>query len=137
LARTRCVYVPASCDPATPTPVVIDLHGRLGAATDEPPLTLSTAKADAEGFVVVYPQAWGSPTSWNAGGCCDPAASNNIDDVGFIRALIDELDAKLCVDDRRVYAMGMSNGGYLSQRLACGLADRGAAIGPGAGAPAV
>jgi polyhydroxybutyrate depolymerase len=137
LSRTANVHVPAGYDPQTPTPVVIDMHGRLGNATDEPPLSLSTPKADAEGFIVVYPQAWGSPTSWNAGGCCDPANTNNIDDVGFIHALIDELDAKLCVDDRRVYAMGMSNGGYLSQRLACELADRVAAIGPVAGTLAV
>jgi polyhydroxybutyrate depolymerase len=137
LSRTANVHVPAGYDPHKPTPVVIDMHGRLGNATDEPPLSLTTPKADAEGFIVVYPQAWGSPTSWNAGGCCDPANTNNIDDVGFIHALIDELDAKLCVDDRRVYAMGMSNGGYLSQRLACELADRVAAIGPVAGTLAV
>ena len=133
LARTANVHVPASYDPTKGTAVVIDLHGRLGDAAGEAALNGSIAKSDAAGFIVVHPQSATSPTSWNAGACCDPANTDNVDDVGFISALIDQLEAKLCVDPDRVYAMGMSNGAYMSHTLACKLADRIAATGPVAG----
>jgi len=131
--RTAEVHVPASYDPSKPTAVVLDLHARLGNGADEAMLTSSTAKSDSAGFIVVYPESMTSPTSWNAGGCCDPANTNHIDDVGFISALLDQLESQLCVDDHRVFAMGMSNGAYLSHTLACELGDRIAAIGPVAG----
>jgi polyhydroxybutyrate depolymerase len=56
-----------------------------------------------------------------------------VDDVGFVNKMIDELQAKLCVDDKRVFSTGMSNGGFLSHRLACELSTRIAAIAPVAG----
>ena len=134
LTRTAKVHVPASYDPSKKTPLVINLHGRTGNATSQEVISHSIAKSNKEGFVVIHPEAWGSPTSWNAGGgCCDPAYANNIDDSGFVAKLIDEAAARLCLDADRVYAMGLSNGGYLSHRVACELADKIAAIGPVAG----
>lgn len=131
-SRTANVHVPASYDPTKPTPVVIDIHGRTANADSQMLLSRSKAKSDAAGFIVVHPQSATSPTSWNAGTCCSPANSGT-DDVGFIAALLDELEAKLCVDPARVFAMGMSNGAYLSHSLACKLSDRIAAVGPVAG----
>lgn len=132
--RKALVHVPASYNPQTPTPVVVDLHGRTGWASQQAGLSHSKAKSDAEGFIVIYPESATSPTAWNAGGgCCDPAAANQVDDTGFIAALLDEAVARLCVDPDRVYAMGLSNGGYLAYRLACELGDRFAAIGSVAG----
>lgn len=132
--RSARVHVPASYDPAARTPVVINLHGRTGWAQQQANLSRAIAKSDAEGFIAIHPEATGSPTAWNAGGgCCDPAYSNNVDDSGFIAALIDEAAARLCVDADRVYVMGLSNGGYLAHRLACEHADKIAAIGPVAG----
>ena len=134
LTRTTKVHVPASYDPTKRTPLVINLHGRTGNALSQEVLSHALAKSDKEGFVVMHPEAWGSPTSWNAGGgCCDPAYANNIDDVGFVAKLIDEAEEKLCLDADRVYVMGLSNGGYLAHRVACELSDRVAAIGPVAG----
>jgi polyhydroxybutyrate depolymerase len=134
LPRSAKVHVPASYDPTQRTALVINLHGRTSNASQQAWLSHAIAKSDAEGFVVIHPEAWGSPTSWNAGGgCCDPAAANNIDDAGFIRALLDEAESKLCIDDSRVYVMGLSNGGYLAHRIACELTDRIAAIGAVAG----
>jgi len=131
--RTAEVHVPASYDPAHPTPVVLDFHGRLGDGAGEAALNNSIAKSDAEGFIVVHPESGTSPTSWNAGTCCDPASTNNVDDVGFTTALLDQMNAQLCVDPDRVYAMGMSNGAYFSHTLACELGNRIAAIAPVAG----
>jgi polyhydroxybutyrate depolymerase len=131
--RVARVHVPATYDPATRTPLVVDLHGRTQTAIAQARLSAATTLADSEGFIVIQPESATSPTSWNAGTCCDPATTNQLDDVGFVRALLDEAEARLCIDTARVYAQGMSNGGYLSHRLGCELADRFAAIGPVAG----
>lgn len=139
VARAARVHVPASYDPTKRTPIVIDLHGRTGWASQQAGLSHSLAKSDAAGFIAIYPESATSPTSWNAGGgtsaggCCDPAYANGVDDAGFIRELLDEAEAKLCVDTDRVYAMGLSNGGYLAYRVACELSDRIAAVGSVAG----
>ena len=134
VARTANVHVPASYDPTKPTPVVLNIHGLTSTADQQAQISHAIAKSDSAGFVVVHPQADTSPiTSWNAGTCCDPASSSNNDDMGFMTALLDQLDATLCVDDSRVFAMGLSNGAYMSYRLACELDDRIAAVGPVAG----
>lgn len=129
--RTVRVHVPPGYDSTKPTPVVLNFHGRNSTAQQEELISGMTPKADAKGYVVVYPTGVGQ--TWNAGLCCGQAQTDNIDDVGFTRALIDELEKKLCVDKRRVFATGLSNGGFMSNRLGCELADRIAAIGPVAG----
>ena len=134
LTRTVHVHVPASYDPSKRTPVVVNLHGRTSNASQQAWLSHAIAKSDAAGFVVIHPEAWGSPTSWNAGGgCCDPAAANNIDDSGFMTAVLDEAEARLCVEPTRIFFEGLSNGGYLVHRVACELTDRVGAIGAVAG----
>lgn len=135
--RPALVHVPASYDPAVPMAVVVDLHGLSMDDNSEASLTHANAAADANGFISVHPQGATTPGSWNAGGCCGTAPSLNIDDMGYLTSLLDMLDDQLCVDDHRVYAMGMSNGAYMSHRLACELADRIAAIGPVSGGIAV
>jgi polyhydroxybutyrate depolymerase len=132
-SRTARVHVPASYDPTQRTPVVFDVHGRTQNASQQMGLSKSVVKSDAAGFIAIYPESATSPTSWNSGTCCDPASTNDLDDTGFLTKLLDEAEAKLCVDTARVYMMGMSNGGYESHRIACELADRFAAVGPVAG----
>lgn len=130
LSRTAKVHVPPSYSPAKAMPLVVNIHGRTHNATGQATLSHAIAKSDAAGFVVIHPEAWGTPTSWNAGTCCEPATTNNIDDIGFMTKLLDEAEDKLCIDKDRIYFMGLSNGGYLSHRGACQLTDRLAAIGP-------
>jgi polyhydroxybutyrate depolymerase len=131
--RVAKVHVPASYDPFNRTPLVIDIHGRTQNASGEMALTLSVPKSDAEGFIAIYPESGVSPTAWNSGTCCDPASTNNIDDTGFFKKLLDEAENRLCIDPQRIYMMGMSNGAYQSHRMACEIADRVAAVGPVAG----
>jgi len=131
--RTAIVRIPPGYDPATATPVVLNFHGYGGSPTQEESLTLMDAESDTAGFVLVYPQGTGSIPSWNAGACCGTAAESDLDDVGFVGTLLDTLEAELCVDATRVFATGMSNGGFLAQRLGCELSDRIAAIAPVAG----
>lgn len=129
--RTFDVHVPTGYDGQTATPVVLDLHGRAFTAQAQSELSGMNALADQEGFIVVHPQGVGR--TWNGGVCCGEASRDNIDDVGFISALLDNLQQELCVDTRRVYATGMSNGAFLAHRLACELSERVAAIAPVAG----
>ncbi len=131
--RTFDVHVPASYNPATPMPVVLNFHGLTSNSAQEELLAKTNEKGDAVGFIAVHPQGTGNPASWNAGACCSPANDSMVDDVGFVGAMIDKLELDLCVDPARVFATGMSNGGFLSHRLACELADRIAAVAPVAG----
>lgn len=129
--RTFLVHVPADYDPSAPTPVVLDMHGRAFTAQAQRALTGMDELADVEGFVAVHPQGVGR--TWNAGLCCGEAMREGVDDVGFVAAMLDALEAELCVDRRRVFVTGLSNGGFIAHRLACELSDRIAAIAPVAG----
>jgi polyhydroxybutyrate depolymerase len=73
--------------------------------------------ADSAKFVVAYPDGIGR--SWNGHGCCSRAMRENIDDVGFITAMVGQISADVAIDKLRVYAAGISNGGILSYALAC------------------
>ena len=132
LTRTLTVHVPASYDPAQTTPLVLDFHGEFSDGAQQDELSGMSAKADAEGFIAMFPEGIGG--SWNAGGdCCGTALQENVDDVGFVSDILETAAVRLCVDPRRVFVTGMSNGAYLAQRLGCALADRIAAIAPVAG----
>lgn len=136
LVRTFRVYVPPSYDDGAATPVVFLLHGGFGSGAQIEASTHMLEVAAAEGVVVISPDGVANPgaiRTWNAGGCCGYAASADVDDVGFLAAALDRVEEELCVDTRRVYATGMSNGAMLSHRLGCDLADRVRAIATVAG----
>jgi len=142
LQRSYLVHLPASYDKSRPWPLVIVLHGGGSEAKTMDPLTDFNALADKQGFVVVYPEAYkhlitgpGLSQHWNDGRG-DPgikAQAENIDDVAFISALIDHLVQNLTIDEKMVYATGISNGAFMSNRLGCELSDKIAAIAPVAG----
>jgi polyhydroxybutyrate depolymerase len=137
MARTFSVYVPAKYVAATSTPdtLVFVFHGLTETATGNglsiDYISQMDPVSDAQGFLVVYPQGIGN--SWNAGRCCGQAVSSNVDDVGFFDDMVAWVESKYCVDPKRVYAAGLSNGGFFSNRLACERANVVAAIGPVAG----
>lgn len=132
-SRRVDVHLPAGYDPTVGAPLVLNFHGYTSDGAQEALLSQMNAKADAEGFVALYPYGTGSPLSWNAGACCGQAVQNAVDDIGFVRAVVDHADDALCIDDTRVFATGMSNGGFLSHRIGCELSDRFAAVAPVAG----
>jgi polyhydroxybutyrate depolymerase len=136
--RSYILHVPASLSGAGPYPVVLVFHGGSGNAQTAIEMTGFNDVADTHGFLVVYPNGTGRFSderllTWNGGGCCAYAQEANVDDVGFVRAVIKDLEAVAPVDRRRIYATGMSNGGILSHRLGCEAADLIAAIAPVAG----
>ncbi len=133
--RAYRVHTPPGYDGAQTTPVVLVFHGWLETNDDIEALAKMTPVTDQHGAIVVYAQ--GLSNSWNAGSCCGTSAQNGVDDVGFVGAMITAIEEAYCVDDRRIFSAGFSNGGMLSHRLACELSDRIAAIGPVAGTIAV
>lgn len=131
--RTFLVHVPPSLDATRPTPVVLVLHGGGGSGKQAEDSTLMSPIADREGFIAVYPDGIGVVKTWNGGLCCGRAMEDKVDDTAFVAALLDHVEGRACVDKKRVFATGMSNGSLMSHRLACELSSRIAAIAPVAG----
>lgn len=129
LERSFTLVVPAAGQ--GPRPLVIMLHG--GATADG----RSTMRwgfqplAARDGVITVHPDGMGE--GWNDGrqsGYLTARQGGEVDDVGFIGAMIDTLAAEGLVDAKRVFVVGGSNGGMMALRLACESADRFAAIAP-------
>jgi polyhydroxybutyrate depolymerase len=137
--REYLVHVPAGAENGKRLPVVFNFHGGGSDAPAEKAYSQMDATADRHRFVVVYPQ--GTPPApgvqslrtWNAGECCGPARREQVDDVGFTLAVLDDLAGRTPVDRRRVYATGISNGGMMAYRLAADASKRVAAIASVAG----
>jgi polyhydroxybutyrate depolymerase len=128
--RPYILHIPPGFDNSQPVPLVLAFHGVGLDANEMIRISGFNSQSDASGFIVVYPNGTGATKSWNGGHCCGEAAKNNVDDVGFVRALIGELSTIINIDPNRVYATGFSNGAILTYRLACELADLIAAAGP-------
>jgi polyhydroxybutyrate depolymerase len=127
-SRSFLLHVPSSFTGTVPVPLVIDLHGFTSNATQQKGFSGILQESDKEGFIAAWPQ--GLNNSWNAYGCCGQSQSSNVNDVGFIRAVVSNIKASAPIDNARVYVTGLSNGGSLSQRLACEAADLFAASAP-------
>jgi polyhydroxybutyrate depolymerase len=130
--RTYRLYVPKRLH--DPAPLIFVLHGGSGSGANMELMTRQgfNRMADRDGALVVYPDGVGR--NWNDGrsGVRSQAMEENVDDVGFFRTLVHDLSARYHVDAKRVYSTGISNGGFMSFRLACDAADVFAAIAPAA-----
>jgi polyhydroxybutyrate depolymerase len=128
--RTYLIHVPSAVRQGRPAGLVFALHGGGGTGRSMERLTRFNGLADGAGFIVVYPDA--VERNWNDGRAAAtiPAQRQNVDDVGFVAALITSLTREFGVDRGRVYVTGVSNGAFMSQRLGVELSDRIAAIAP-------
>lgn len=131
--RTYLLYLPATYDPATPTPLVISIHGFTEWPAHQMQISGWNDLADEYGFIVVYPSGTGFPRRWRASGQAGDSGDPMLD-VIFISDLIDELGRQYNIDPARVYANGLSNGGGMSYLLGCLLSKRIAAVGSVSGA---
>lgn len=129
--RAYLLHVPSSYDGFTAVPLVIALHYAGGNGSAFESTTGFSDKADSNNFIVVYPNGIGG--YWNAGNCCGSAMEDNIDDVGFISALIDTISANYNIDSTRIFATGFSNGSIMAYRLAAELSNKIAAIAAASG----
>lgn len=123
--RTYELFRPAAADGSTAAPLVLAFHGTGGSAAQMRRITGLDEVADEFGFFVVYPD--GVHGAWNDG---RPGINEDVDDVGFVAALLDSLLAAEPIDRTRIYATGLSNGGHLCYRLAFDLPQRVAGIAP-------
>jgi polyhydroxybutyrate depolymerase len=123
--RSYLLHIPPGYDGTKPLPLVFDVHGYTSFASEQLMRSKWDKMADKEGFVLIDPD--GVNKSWNAGSCC---GGNQQDDVGFFRAMVKKATEELCIDSKRVYVSGHSNGGAMTYRLACEAADIFAAVAP-------
>jgi len=128
--RTYKLHVPRSYS-GRPTALILAFHGGMGSAEVMSKYYGLREKSDRQGFIVAFPNGasrlpTGKFATWNAGNCCGYAVESQSDDVGFIKAVIDDIKNKVNVN--KVFATGMSNGGMLSYRLACDMSDTFSAI---------
>ncbi len=126
--RTYILHVPTGYTGKTPIPVVVDYHSLGSTSSGEKGISGYASLGDTEGYATVFPQ--GIDNAWNIGPCC--TTSRTVDDLAFTRALVKDVQAKVCVDPKRIYAVGYSMGGGMSHYLGCNAADLFAAIAPAA-----
>lgn len=128
--RTYDVYRPSR--PADSPAVVLVLHGSQGdGETARGMMAYEFDRlAEEHGFLVVYPDGFDS--HWNGCRAAGPYRANelNVDDVGFLRAIVRKLQETDAVDPQRVFATGVSNGGHMSIRLALEAPDFVRAVAP-------
>jgi polyhydroxybutyrate depolymerase len=125
LQRTYRVHAPPGFGGSTLVPLVVDIHGLGSNGAQQEGISGMKGMSDQHGFLVAYPD--GINNAFNAGTCC---GNPGIDDVAFIRAMVGTIEHEATVDPDRVYVTGLSNGGAMTQRLACDAADLFAAAAP-------
>ena len=125
VARTYLRRIPTGYDGASPIPVVIDFHGWQEGALIHTAMSEWAPRADANHFVVIYPQGLGSPVGWNT--------TLGSADLTYFKNTLDQIERDLCLDQRRVFVTGLSMGAFMTSSVACQFADRVAAVGLVAG----
>jgi polyhydroxybutyrate depolymerase len=125
--REYLLYLPESYDPATPTPLVLSLHGGAGWPALQRDLSGWNRLADRHGFIVAYP-AGVERSGTRAWRVVRPGPGTD-KDVRFLADLLDEIGSTYAIDRERTYVNGLSNGGGMTFVLSCALADRIAAVG--------
>ncbi|MCP4151586.1 MAG: hypothetical protein GY757_27835 [bacterium] len=124
LPRDYIVHVPEQLDKSEAVPLMLVLHGATGNAQSimkNKSINMNET-AELEGFIAAYPEGTGNVATqdfcWNAMHCCGSGYTNQIDDIGYLQRLIDELVSEQNIDTSRIYMIGHSNGAMMSHRFA-------------------
>jgi polyhydroxybutyrate depolymerase len=136
-ARPYDSNIPKSYDASKPTPLVVLLHGYSAGAFIQDKVFGGTELSEAKGFLYAFPSGTTNSLKkqfWNATDACCDRDGSGVDDVAYLNAVIDDMKEQYNVDDKRIYFMGHSNGGFMSHRMACEPNSRIAAIASLAGA---
>lgn len=126
--RSFRLHVPKKLPAAEKLPLIVVLHGAIGTGWTGEWDSRMSEQSEKDKFIVAYPN--GYTRTWNAGGCCGLARRWEIDDVAFVRAMIEKIKTELPVDSDRVFVTGISNGGMMTFRIGRELSDIVAAIAP-------
>lgn len=129
--RSYGLHLPREYEEDRRWPLVVVLHGAFNTADGIEKHTGFSEVADREGFIVAYPNGIGLFSlfrHWNAGFCCGKAMKKEIDDVGFVLRVVDDVAGGFAVDPERIYVVGHSNGGMLAYRIAATRPQRVAAV---------
>ncbi len=139
-SRTVIVHLPKGYGGKTAVPLVLNMHGSGSTAAEQELFTGMDATADADGFIVAYPQALipdGSGFDWNVPGqpliAGRAVPSGAPDDVAFLTSLVGALEGRYCIAATRVYATGFSGGARMASQLACDSSNVFAAVAPVSG----
>lgn len=130
IERSYLLYVPASYSAQHAAPLLLNLHGYGSNMNEQILYGEFRPIADTAGFLLVVPNGsldLNNTMHWNTFG------TSNVDDVGFLSALMDTISNHYFVDQQRLYSTGASNGGFMSYKLACNLNNRIAAVASVAG----
>ncbi len=126
LDRYYILHVPPNYKASAKNPLIVAMHGGTGnmqiQANDKYYKLVS--KSDKEGFIVAFPNGHspfksGILATWNSGKCCGSARDEKIDDVKFLTEMVQNIQKQVSIDPKKVFAIGMSNGGMMAYRLAC------------------
>jgi polyhydroxybutyrate depolymerase len=131
--RLYSLHVPTGYRNTRQYPLVLNFHGHDSNALQQEGRSDFSRLADKDGIIVAYPQGVVGPdhrTGWDTG----PARNPQSNDLRFVSDLLNYLQSTLCIDPTRIYATGFSNGGGMTNELACKMADRIAAFAPVSGA---
>lgn len=138
IERKYLLHLPSNYDLQHTYPLVVVVHGYGNNPKQVEWYTGFSKKADIEGFIAVYPRGYSKYDPmwlvWNAGFCCHNGEEKQADDVGFIKALIEEMQKLYPIDAKRIYVTGFSNGGMMTHRIGVELSGIVTAIAPISGA---
>lgn len=119
--RTYILHAPPQATNETALPLLVMLHGGFGTAAHMQSRYGMDPVADELGFYVAYPD--GAAFAWDAVHCCGLPFAYQVDDVGFLAAVIADVAARHAVDAERVCVAGHSNGGMMAYRFAAERSD--------------
>jgi polyhydroxybutyrate depolymerase len=130
-SRSYVLHIPSSYDGNKPAPLIVDFHGIGSSGASERESSPYPEVTDPEGVVMAFPDGLRGTAGagWNVGSCC---VSADIDDLGFARALVADVQEAACIDPDRIYAVGLATGGGMAYHVACNAADVFAAVAPAA-----
>ncbi|HTQ02525.1 MAG TPA: hypothetical protein VMI54_01670 [Polyangiaceae bacterium] len=130
MSRKFIVHLPTGYTGSAPLPVIFDFHPLGGTGASQETASGWGKKCDSVGCIAVFPDSGPSDNSWNVGFCCSDSQQQKVDDVQFTRDMIKWLAQNTCIDPKKIYASGCSNGGGMAYMLACNAADVIAAVAP-------
>ena len=134
--RTYSLNVPTKYSAATASPLLLAFHSRTTSFKTFFEDSKILSWAESMNFIVagLNGAVYEGASSWNAGNCCTNATTYEENDLLFASTVIDFVSYKYSVDKSRIWAMGHSNGGMMTYRLACDLSEKITAIAVVAGA---